>query len=199
MSSVNKVILIGNAGRDAEVRYLPSGGAVANVSIATTSRRKDENGQVIEDTQWHRLTFYERLAEIAGEFITTGKQIYVEGRLKYGKYTDKDGVEKNSCDIVVSSLTLLGGGRDDQGGGQQGGQQRNQGGQQRGGQGGQQRGNGGGQRQQSNQGGRGGYGGGYGGGQQGGAPRQGQQRQAPQQRQGGAPDGFSDMDDDIPF
>ncbi len=204
MSSVNKVILIGNAGRDAEVRYLPSGGAVANVSIATTSRRKDENGQVIEDTQWHRLTFYERLAEIAGEFITTGKQIYVEGRLKYGKYTDKDGVEKNSCDIVVSSLTLLGGGRDDQGGGQQGGQQRNQGGQQRGGQGAQQRGNGGGQ-----QGGRGGYGGnqggrgGYGGGQQGGAPRQGQQRQAPQQRQGqtggGGGGGFDDMHEDIPF
>ena len=110
MASVNKVILVGNAGRDAEVRYLPSGGAVANVSIATTSRRKDKaSGETVEDTQWHRVQFFDRLAEIAGEFIKKGKPIYVEGRLKYGKYTDQSGVEKPTCDIVASELQLLGG------------------------------------------------------------------------------------------
>jgi single-strand DNA-binding protein len=113
MASVNKVILVGNAGRDAEIRYLPSGQAVANVSIATTSRRKNRNtGEVIEDTQWHRVTFYERLAEIAGEYIKKGKPVYIEGRIKYGKYTDQSGVEKNTVDIVATELQLLGG-RDD--------------------------------------------------------------------------------------
>lgn len=110
MASVNKVILVGNCGRDPEIRYLPSGQAVANVSIATTSRRKDKSsGEVIEDTQWHRVTFYERLAEIAGEFLKKGKPVYIEGRLKYGKYTDKDGAEKNTCDIVATEMQLLGG------------------------------------------------------------------------------------------
>ena len=110
MASVNKVILMGNCGRDPEVRYLPSGQAVANVSIATTSRRKDKSsGDVIEDTQWHRVTFYERLAEIAGEYLKKGKPVYIEGRLKYGKYTDKDGTEKNTCDIVATEMQLLGG------------------------------------------------------------------------------------------
>lgn len=110
MASVNKVILVGNCGRDPEIRYLPDGKAVANISVATTSRRKDRNtGESVEDTQWHRVTFYERLAEIAGEYIKKGKAIYVEGRLKYGKYTDKDGVEKNTCDIVGTELQLLGG------------------------------------------------------------------------------------------
>lgn len=114
MASVNKVILVGNCGRDAEVRYLPSGQGVANVSIATTSRRKDKNsGETVEDTQWHRVTFYERLAEIAGEYCKKGKPIYVEGRLKYGKYTDKDGVEKNTVDIVATELQLLGGAREE--------------------------------------------------------------------------------------
>ena len=109
MASVNKVILVGNAGRDAEIRYLPSGQAVANVSIATTSRRKNRNtGEVIEDTQWHRVTFYERLAEIAGEYIKKGKPVYIEGRIKYGKYTDQSGVEKNTVDIVATELQLLG-------------------------------------------------------------------------------------------
>lgn len=118
MASVNKVILVGNCGRDPEVRYLPSGQAVANVSIATTSRRKNrETGEVIEDTQWHRVTFYERMAEIAGEYLKKGKPVYIEGRLKYGKYTDKDGVEKSTCDIVATEMQLLGG-RDDQAGGQ---------------------------------------------------------------------------------
>jgi len=109
MASVNKVILVGNCGRDAEIRYLPSGQAVANVTLATTSRRKDRtSGEMVEDTQWHRITFYERLAEIAGEYVKKGRPIYVEGRLKYGKYTDQSGVERNTVDIVASELQLLG-------------------------------------------------------------------------------------------
>ena len=109
MASVNKVILVGNCGRDPEIRYLPSGQAVANVSVATSSRRKDKSsGETIEDTQWHRVTFYDRLAEIAGEYVKKGRPIYVEGRLKYGKYTDKDGIEKNTVDIIATELQLLG-------------------------------------------------------------------------------------------
>jgi len=109
MASVNKVILVGNCGRDPEVRYLPSGQAVANVTLATSSRRKDKNtGETIEDTQWHRITFYDRLAEIAGEYIKKGRPIYVEGRLKYGKFTNKDGVEQNTCDIIATEMQLLG-------------------------------------------------------------------------------------------
>ena len=122
MASVNKVILVGNCGRDPELRYLPSGQAVANVSIATSSRRKDKNsGEMIEDTQWHRVTFYDRLAEIAGEYVKKGRPIYVEGRLKYGTYTDKNtGVEKNTVDIIATELQLLGG-REGMGGGGGGG------------------------------------------------------------------------------
>jgi single-strand DNA-binding protein len=125
MASVNKVILVGNCGRDPEIRYLPSGQAVANVSVATSTRRKDKNtGESIETTEWHRVTFYDRLAEIAGEYVKKGRPIYVEGRLKYGKYTDQSGVEKNTVDIVATELQLLGGregmggpGGDDEGGG----------------------------------------------------------------------------------
>ena len=125
MASVNKVILVGNCGRDPEIRYLPSGQAVANVSVATSTRRKDKNtGENIETTEWHRVTFYDRLAEIAGEYVKKGRPIYVEGRLKYGKYTDQSGVEKNTVDIVATELQLLGGregmggpGGDDEGGG----------------------------------------------------------------------------------
>ena len=117
MASVNKVILLGNCGRDPEVRYLPSGQAVANVSIATSSRRKDRNsGEMVEDTQWHRVTFYDRLAEIAGEYVKKGRPLYVEGRIKYGKYTDQSGVEKNTVDIIATELQLLGG-REGMGGG----------------------------------------------------------------------------------
>ena len=109
MASVNKVILVGNCGRDPEVRYLPSGQAVANVTLATSSRRKDKNtGETIEDTQWHRITFYDRLAEIAGEYVKKGRPIYVEGRLKYGKFTNKDGVEQYTCDIIATEMQLLG-------------------------------------------------------------------------------------------
>jgi single-strand DNA-binding protein len=121
MASVNKVILVGNCGRDPEIRYLPSGQAVANVSVATSSRRKDKNtGESIEETQWHRVTFYDRLAEIAGEYVKKGRPIYVEGRLKYGKYTDKDGIEKNTVDIIATEMQLLGG-REGMGGPSDGG------------------------------------------------------------------------------
>ena len=110
MASVNKVILVGNCGRDPEIRYLPSGAAVANVTLATSSKRKDKtSGETIEDTQWHRITFYDRLAEIAGEYVKKGRPIYIEGRLKYGKYTGQDGVEKNTVDIIATELQLLGG------------------------------------------------------------------------------------------
>ena len=128
MASVNKVTLLGNCGKDAEIRYLPSGQAVANVSIATTSRRKDKNtGETIEDTQWHRVTFYERLAEIAGEYVKKGQPIYIEGRLKYGKYTDQSGVEKQTTEIVATEMQLLGkrdGGTGSDGGGGSGEEQR---------------------------------------------------------------------------
>jgi single-strand DNA-binding protein len=126
MASVNKVILIGNCGRDPEIRYLPSGQAVANVSVATSSKRKDKNsGETIEETQWHRVTFFDRLAEIAGEYVKKGRPIYIEGRLKYGKFTNKDGVEQNTCDIIATEMQLLGsregmggpGGGDEDGGG----------------------------------------------------------------------------------
>jgi single-strand DNA-binding protein len=128
MASVNKVILVGNCGRDPEIRYLPSGQAVANVSVATTSKRKDKNsGEMIEETQWHRVTFFDRLAEIVGEYVKKGRPIYVEGRLVYRKYTDKDGVEKNATDIIATEMQLLGsregmgapsgGGGDEEGGG----------------------------------------------------------------------------------
>ncbi len=127
MASVNKVILVGNCGRDPEIRYLPSGQAVANVSIATSSRRKDKNtGESIEDTQWHRVTFYDRLPEIPGEYLKKGRPAYIEGRLKYGKYTDQAGVEKNTVDIIATELQLLGG-REGMGGpseGDDGGQRR---------------------------------------------------------------------------
>lgn len=117
MASVNKVILVGNCGRDPEIRYLPSGQAVANVTVATSSRRKDKNtGETIEDTQWHRVTFYERLAEIVGEYVKKGQPIYVEGRLKYGKYTDQAGVEKQTTDIIATEVQLLG--KRDGGGGE---------------------------------------------------------------------------------
>ena len=121
MASVNKVILVGNCGRDPEIRYLPSGQAVANVSVATSSRRKNrDTGENIETTEWHRVTFYDRLAEIAGEYVKKGRPIYVEGRLKYGKYTDQSGVEKNTVDIIATELQLLGG-REGMGGPSDGG------------------------------------------------------------------------------
>ena len=109
MSSVNKVILIGALGRDPEIRNLPSGEVVANISLATNSKYKNRNGEMVEETEWHRVTFFGRLAEIAGQYLKKGGSIYVEGRLKTEKYTDKNGVEKYQTKVIVGELKMLGG------------------------------------------------------------------------------------------
>ena len=109
MASVNKVILVGNLGRDPEMRFMPNGEAVCNFSIATTDSWKDKSGQKQERTEWHNIVMYRKLAEIAGEYVKKGRPIYVEGRLKYGKYTDQAGVEKNTVDIIATEMQLLGG------------------------------------------------------------------------------------------
>lgn len=109
MASVNKVIIIGNLGKDPEVRYLPSGSAICNITVATTRQWKDKtSGERQEETEWHRITFFDRMAEIAGEYLKKGKPVYVEGRIKTRKYTDKDGVEKYATDIVATEMQLLG-------------------------------------------------------------------------------------------
>ena len=106
--SVNKVILIGNLGRDPEVRSVSSGAKVANVSIATTRNWKDKSsGEKREETEWHRVVFYDKLAEIVGQYLKKGAQVYVEGRLHYGEY-EKDGVKRYSCDIVADEMRMLG-------------------------------------------------------------------------------------------
>jgi single-strand DNA-binding protein len=113
MSSVNKVILIGNLGRDPEVRYAPSGGAICNITLATTrSWKNKESGERQEETEWHRVVLYDRLAEIAGEYLKKGRSVYIEGRLKTRKWTDKDGVEKYTTEVIAQELTLLGGRQD---------------------------------------------------------------------------------------
>jgi single-strand DNA-binding protein len=124
MASINKVILIGNLGRDPEVRYAPSGSAICNVTIATSRQWKDKtSGERQEETEWHRVVFFDRLAEIAGEYLKKGRPVYVEGRLKTRKWTDKDGVEKYTTEIMADQMQLLGGreggggGGDDMGGG----------------------------------------------------------------------------------
>ncbi len=111
MASVNKVILVGNLGRDPEVRYSPDGAAICNVSIATTSQWKDKaSGEKREETEWHRVVFYNRLAEIAGEYLKKGRSVYVEGRLKTRKWQDKDtGADRYSTDIVADQMQMLGG------------------------------------------------------------------------------------------
>jgi single-strand DNA-binding protein len=110
MASVNKVILIGNLGKDPEVRYMPSGSAICTVTIATSRQWKDKtSGERQEETEWHRVTFFDRMAEIAGEYLRKGRPVYVEGRLKTRKYTDKDGVEKYSTEIIATDMQLLGG------------------------------------------------------------------------------------------
>ncbi len=111
MASVNKVILVGNLGRDPEVRYSPDGAAICNVSIATTSQWKDKaTGEKREETEWHRVVFYNRLAEIAGEYLRKGRSVYVEGRLKTRKWQDKDtGQDRYSTDIVADQMQMLGG------------------------------------------------------------------------------------------
>ena len=109
MASVNKVILIGNLGKDPETRYLPSGDAVANFSIATTEVFKDKSGAKQEHTEWHRISFFGRQAEIAGEYLKKGSPVYIEGRIKTRKWQDKEGVEKYSTEIVGERMQLLGG------------------------------------------------------------------------------------------
>lgn len=195
MRGVNKVILVGNLGKDPEVRYLPSGGAVANVTIATSEAWRDKNtGQMQEQTEWHRVVFYGKLAEIAGEYLRKGSKVYVEGSLHTRKWQDKQtGQDRYSTEIKASSMQML--------------DSRNQGGGAQGGQGG---GFGGGY----DQGGGGGNDFSYGGGfdeydQGGGAPQQSapQQRapinrpqQAPAQAPRQAPSAPVDQfDDDIPF
>ena len=109
MASVNKVIIIGNVGRDPETRYSPNGGAICNLSIATTRNWKDKaSGEKREETEWHRVVFYDRLAEIVGEYVKKGRPIYVEGRLKTRKWQDKDGVEKYTTEIIAEEMQLLG-------------------------------------------------------------------------------------------
>jgi single-strand DNA-binding protein len=169
MASVNKVILIGNLGRDPEVRYAPSGSAICNVTLATTRNWKGkESGERMEETEWHRVVFYDRLAEIAGEYLKKGRPVYVEGRLKTRKWTDKDGVEKYTTEIIADQMQLLGsregggGGGDDMGGG-------------------------GGERPQRSAPAARPAGGGGGGGA------------APRQAPAKSSTGFDDMDDDIPF
>ncbi|MCO5107800.1 MAG: single-stranded DNA-binding protein [Burkholderiaceae bacterium] len=118
MASVNKVILIGNLGRDPETRYAPSGSAICNVRIATTRNWKDKaTGEKREETEWHSVVFYDRLAEIAGEYLKKGRPVYVEGRLKTRKWQDKDGQDRYTTEIIAESMQLLGS-RDGGGGGE---------------------------------------------------------------------------------
>jgi single-strand DNA-binding protein len=180
MASVNKVILIGNLGKDPETRYAPSGGAICNVRIATTRNWKDKaSGEKREETEWHSVVFYDRLAEIAGEYLKKGRPVYVEGRLKTRKWQDKEGQDRYTTEIIAESMQLLGS-RDGGGGGGGGGY--------------------GGDEE-------GGYSGGGYGGARGGAARSGggggqgaQGGQAPRRQPASQEsDAFGPMDDDIPF
>ena len=110
MASVNKVILVGNLGADPETRYLPSGDAVANIRLATTDRFKDKtSGEMKELTEWHRVSFFGRLAEIVNEYLKKGSSVYIEGRIRTRKYTDQAGVEKYATEIVAEQMQMLGG------------------------------------------------------------------------------------------
>jgi single-strand DNA-binding protein len=108
MASVNKVILIGNLGKDPETRYLPSGDAVSNFSIATTEKFKDKSGAMQEHTEWHRISFFGRQAEIAGEYLKKGSPVYVEGRIRTRKWQDKEGQDRYTTEIVGDRMQLLG-------------------------------------------------------------------------------------------
>lgn len=110
MAGVNKVILVGHLGKDPEVRYSPGGSAVANFSLATSEQFKDKEGNKQERTEWHRVVFFGRQAEIAGEYLRKGRMAYVEGRLQTRKWTDKEGQERYTTEIVGDRLQLLGGG-----------------------------------------------------------------------------------------
>jgi len=173
MASINKVILVGNLGADPETRYMPSGDAVTNIRIATSDRYKDkQSGEIKEATEWHRVAFFGKLAEIAGQYLKKGSSVYIEGRIRTRKWTDQSGAEKYSTEIIADQMQMLGsrqgmggGDGDDNGGSRQ---------------------SGGGYGSRSGQG----KGQGAGGQQDGGAARRPQP--APS-------NGFEDMDDDIPF
>ena len=107
MASVNKVILVGRLGKDPETRYMPNGDAVTNITLATSETWKDKNGEKQEKTEWHRVTFYRKLAEIAGEYLKKGSMAYVEGRLETRKWTDKAGVEKYTTEIIANEMQML--------------------------------------------------------------------------------------------
>ncbi|MEP7182550.1 MAG: single-stranded DNA-binding protein [Betaproteobacteria bacterium] len=117
MASVNKVILLGNLGRDPETRYTTGGDAVTNLNIATSEQWKDKSGEKQEKTEWHRVVLFGRQAEVAGEYLKKGRSVYIEGRLQTRKWTDKDGVEKYSTEIVADRMQLIGGAREGGGGG----------------------------------------------------------------------------------
>ena len=121
MASVNKVILVGNLGRDPETRYATSGSAICNITVATSRQWKDKtSGEKKEETEWHRVVFYDRLAEIAGEYLKKGRPVYVEGRLKTRKWQDKEGQDRYTTEIVAEEMQLLGS-RESGGGGGRGG------------------------------------------------------------------------------
>ena len=123
MASLNKVQIIGNLGRDPEVRYTPNGNAVCNVSVATTRQWKNkDSGERQEETEWHRVVFYDRLAEIAGEYLKKGRSVYVEGRLKTRKWQDKEGKDQYTTEVIATEMQTLGsregmGGGEERGGG----------------------------------------------------------------------------------
>lgn len=108
MASVNKVILVGNVGKDPETRYMANGDAVTNITVATSESWKDKSGEKQEKTEWHRVTFYRKTAEIAGKYLAKGSSVYIEGRLETRKWTDNSGTEKYSTEIVASEMKMLG-------------------------------------------------------------------------------------------
>ena len=173
---INKVILVGNLGNDPEIRYMPNGGAVANITIATSESWRDKaTGEQREKTEWHRVVLFGKLAEVAGEYLRKGSQVYVEGQLQTRKWQDQSGQDRYSTEVVVqgfNGVMQMLGGRGQGGGAPMGGQQQQQGGW--------------GQPQQPAQ-------------QQYNAPQQQQQQQAPQQPQQQYNEPPMDFDDDIPF
>ena len=118
---VNKVILVGNLGNDPDVKYTQGGMAITTLSLATSSVRKDKDGQQVEKTEWHRVKLFGKLGEIAGEYLKKGRQVYIEGSIRYDKFTGQDGVEKFFTDIVADEMQMLGGGGSEGGGGAGGG------------------------------------------------------------------------------
>ena len=170
---VNKVILIGNLGNDPEMKYTQGGMAICTLSLATTSVRKDKDGNQQEKTEWHRVKLFGKLGEIAGEYLKKGRSVYIEGSIRYDKFTGQDGVEKYFTDIVADEVQMLGGGEGQRGGGSEGGGY-----------------------QQRSGGGGGGYGGGSGGDRQQRAPAQRREPAAAPEKPN-----FDEVpfDDDIPF